>query len=259
MRKHPYSPIPKKKLNKDNNKLHNYVDEIDYNSLYTFDKNLVIVDNPKLENMLKSSTCIICLNIPYDPLECIQCSAVFCPPCRDGWKINRNICPACNKYEFATKKAFHVKTSLELFKIKCCNPGCNEKINFTEYKAHLINCPYKRYKCTNENCKFVAKLNEIIIHANQCDYLKIKCEECGKEIIQKDVEEHKNDPDCLKKQIQKLNDKVNEMGNKYYDLLHENEIEKKKNEKLEIQVEKLKREKEQTAQDLKKIFDRLSD
>ena len=234
----------------------------DDNKISAIDKSLVKITYPELGKMLESCLCSICFNVPFDPVECLRCSAIFCPYCYEQCKKNYNTCPACKQQGFGTKTAFHVKNSLNIFKIKCYNKGCNELINYSTYKNHLLYCPYKMYKCKYENCKFVAVLEVITNHILQCDYQKLKCKECGKIFIKKNYELHKNDVECLKIQNKKLRDELEKLKvttkKENQDLMKKYRNEEKKRKDLEIQIQEFQREREETANVLKGVFNKLS-
>ena len=245
-------------INQDYGKLENYEPEYNYDKILNFSENLIIKDNPKMENLLKGCLCSICLNVPFSPVECNKCSAVFCARCVENWKKTKNVCPVCKKINIIVKNAVHVTDLLEIFKIKCPNKGCTKLLNYSDFKNHLKNCDYKRYKCTNDNCHFVATLDKIRKHVSQCDYLKIKCKKCGKDIYKKDLEKHDDDIQCLKKQIQKLTEYVKKYSNRFLDYKEKYQNEQKKNDLLTGQIQELLKEREETFNDLNKISNKLS-
>ena len=210
---------------------------INYNEVSGIDSRLVSLKSKELEELINRLKCIICYNIPFTPLECLGCSAVFCENCYKKSKSNRNVCPQCKVFEFKTKKLFLADSVYKYISIKCTNKGCTVTTKFSEYKNHLIHCPYRQYKCANEKCKYVGTLNEMSIHIPQCPYLIKKCYYCGKEIYKKDLELHESNAECLKirnKQAKLELEKLKkDYKTKYNELKEKYKAEKKSREDFE--------------------------
>ena len=147
-----------------------------------------------------------------------------------------------------------------------------ELTKYSEYKNHLLNCPYRKYKCTNEKCGRIGPLKVIQKHISECDYIKRKCEYCGKDIFKKDLGPHENDVTCLKLWNEKLTSELDnlkkqykseknereELENKYNELTEQYNSEKNEREELEKKYNELKKEKEETDNDIKNIYDKNS-
>ena len=60
--------------------------------------NLVVSSNTKVSPTLQ---CSICLDLVMEPVECTNCSKLFCKECIEGWLKNSKDCP--NKHIFLKK------------------------------------------------------------------------------------------------------------------------------------------------------------
>lgn len=231
------------------------------------------------DSLFSDLQCAICFNLLWNPMECSECGNSFCEYC-----IKKNIligannsCPLCKSRQFNPRKAKGLNKFLNKVRIRCNNNPCKEKPEYFDYVNHLEKCPFRRYHCTNEGCKYEDTLDNIKYHSSECQYRIIKCKFCNKEIRQYTFEVHEKTEctqniecgkchtsmtrgfywknhhsekdeniSCLKarnnwneNELKKANEKIEEINK-----AHQKEIEKYKNQILELEEEKKKINKE---------------
>ena len=108
------------------------------------------------------------------------------------------------KYEGCRKNVDYSKYKKHLeiceFRIYHCNNELCPKSGFlNEMKIHAEHCRYKLYQCPNQNCKELFYAHKKEAHLQICEFRLIECDKCKKKIIFNDTENHlKNDcPDVL--------------------------------------------------------------
>ena len=87
--------------------------------------------------------CAICMDLVMNPVECKNCSKLFCKYCIDNWiKISKE-CP--NKHEFAKKEELDewIKSALSKIFIKCPYKGCGSDYAYKNWTAHVKICKFK--------------------------------------------------------------------------------------------------------------------
>ena len=116
-----------------------------------------IINKDYLENIRDMVTCVICLNIVEEPLQCEICKHSFCSECIE--KFGK--CPmGCEIYKFVPSQF-----CLELLsgiKIKC---ECGNEINYKDIKKHMeeeckkIDYKEKYFKLKNEYKKLKEEID----------------------------------------------------------------------------------------------------
>ena len=69
---------------------------------------------------------------------------------------------------------------IEKMKLNCPNSKNCGKINYSEYKNHLLNCEYGKYSCLICNTIFNNSKEDCRKHASKCGYSDVKCVYCSK-------------------------------------------------------------------------------
>ena len=110
--------------------------------------NLVVSSNTKESPTLQ---CSICLDLVMEPVECENCSKLFCKECIEGWFKNSTNCP--NKHIFLKKSKLDdwVKPALDRIFLKCPFQHCTGSYAHSQWKNHLKKCVSnkKGYKTIN--------------------------------------------------------------------------------------------------------------
>lgn len=106
--------------------------------LLNFENRNIVKMEKSLMNMIAGFKCVICLNIPWDPVECFNCSAIFCTTCYEEYIKHSIKCPV-DKKNLNVKKSYNAIKALEIINIKCYNPGCNQISSYSNYMTHLKN------------------------------------------------------------------------------------------------------------------------
>ena len=102
--------------------------------------------------------CAICLDLVMTPVECKNCTKLFCKDCIDNWLKNESECP--NKHKFEKKEELDdwiIKALSKIF-LKCPYNGCKSDYAYKHWTSHVKNCPFKS--------KGVRKLNN---ETTDCD------------------------------------------------------------------------------------------
>ena len=87
--------------------------------------------------------CAICMDLAMNPVECKNCSKLFCKYCIDNWLKNSKECP--NKHDFVKKEELDewIKTALSKIFIKCPYKGCGSDYAYKNWTAHVKICKFK--------------------------------------------------------------------------------------------------------------------
>lgn len=126
----------------DNNANHNLT--LDSKKLIN---NSIPVENIKNKDiyngLIDDLICLVCLNIPIDPIQCSKCDIVLCKDCLEILNLSQKNClsPECQLLKVPLKKLYvkttkYVKEILEQL-IITCEFCLTEKINWHKYKSHL--------------------------------------------------------------------------------------------------------------------------
>jgi hypothetical protein len=138
--------------------------------------------------LIDDLTCLVCLNIPIDPIQCSKCDIVLCKDCLEILNLSQKNCLSqeCQLLKVPLKKLYlkttkYVKEILEQLIIKCefCN---EEKINWSKYKNHLEEkckiykiLPNKREDFIHTMKKLSEKEEELKIEVQTAKLSKLHC------------------------------------------------------------------------------------
>ena len=97
--------------------------------------------------------CPICLDLVMIPVECKNCSKIFCKYCIDNWLKNSNECP--NKHSFEKREELDewIKIALGKIYLKCPFIGCGSDYAYKYWKDHVKKCIFKYKGCIKINDK----------------------------------------------------------------------------------------------------------
>ena len=87
--------------------------------------------------------CCICLDLVFDPIECANCSKLFCADCINEWLKKSTECPNKHLFKKALTLDDWIKPSLEKIFLICPYSGCNYQYNYKNWKNHLKVCQCK--------------------------------------------------------------------------------------------------------------------
>ena len=87
--------------------------------------------------------CSFCLDLVMDPIECENCSKLFCKDCINEWLKKSTQCPNKHLFKKATDLDDWIKKDLNKIYIKCPYSKCNSQYNYNNWKNHLKVCNYK--------------------------------------------------------------------------------------------------------------------
>ena len=107
-------------------------------------------------------TCLICLEIAKNAVECDACVNIMCEGCADGLK--KKECPSCRKANFKPKPSILARRMIGTIPCSCPNE-CGETSTIGNLEDHLRRCPKRTYICGGiEECKFEGKREEFLHH-----------------------------------------------------------------------------------------------
>ena len=101
-----------------------------------------LISNPK--TISPTLRCSICLDLVMDPVECDNCSKLFCKYCIEKWlNYNNNECP--NMHDFIKKEDLDqwAKNVLGKINLRCPYIGCGSNYAYKFWKDHVKNCIFK--------------------------------------------------------------------------------------------------------------------
>ena len=153
------------------------------------------------DEKLKELTCSICMNLVWNPVDCLKCGKLFCHYClKKSIKKCKNLCPMCRAKPFKSSNCKALKITFLDIKLKCPNEPCEENPKYYDYISHLEKCEFKKYHCINKDCNYENTLNnkdDMESHFKTCKYRITNCDFCGKEMIAHLLENHHGN-DCPK-------------------------------------------------------------
>lgn len=110
----------------------------------------LLVNQRDYENNKNKFICIMCNNIPIDPVQCFTCYSVYCHKC-----IGDDNCVHCKKKTLieSSKELTDRINGLKFY----CLKGCGEVINYSEIESH-----YERHKDKDEYNKLLNQYIKLI-------------------------------------------------------------------------------------------------
>ena len=94
-------------------------------------------------------TCLICLELAHDVVECEACNNIMCEICVSTLK--KRECPNCRQINFVAKP--NILARRMIMAIPCdCPHGCPDKTTRGNLKDHVKKCANKPLKCNAEGC-----------------------------------------------------------------------------------------------------------
>jgi hypothetical protein len=95
--------------------------------------------------------CVVCTGVVLDPVECKECSSLYCKGCLTTMNMP---CPKrCGGADY-TKVNRLVMNQLNRLPFKCqFNPKCTKEVTYDQYMVHFKECPEGKPKeCENPDC-----------------------------------------------------------------------------------------------------------
>ena len=150
---------------------------------------LIIINQKKFDEIV----CIICDDIPIDPIKCKHCSVIMCKDCFNLYMNNsdsKKTCPQrCSENEMEVEIAEDEIKEIDTFvNLKC--KQCQEVMVYSKYKSHLESCKERIFHCNNEGCFFKKNEEKMKEHDKDCRYKKINCKFCNILVKRKNMERH---------------------------------------------------------------------
>ena len=108
--------------------------------------------------------CVVCTGVVLDPVECKECSSLYCKHCLKSMDM---LCPKrCGGSEY-TKVNRLVMNSLNKIPFRCqFQPACDKVVPYEGYQSHYRECPEGKPKpCENPDCQH--KMTTLINRVNQ--------------------------------------------------------------------------------------------
>jgi hypothetical protein len=102
--------------------------------------------------------CVICCGVVLDPVECKQCSSLYCKGCLQH-KLTNNPCPKrCGGTEFSKVNRL-IMNALNKLPFKCQHaPKCDKFIPYDQYISHYKSCEAGKPKqCPDPDCQMIVR------------------------------------------------------------------------------------------------------
>lgn len=140
--------------------------------------------------------CKICENLPYLPLECMNCEFIYCLECvKENQKCLTRNCDLNPRK--VSKSMINIYQNLE---IKCKNNNCNENITLKSYFQHESICNFRLVKCTIFQCPANIQYQYLEKHlSEECLFNLIICRYCSVKYPSKQISQHLEN--CLDKLV----------------------------------------------------------
>lgn len=148
----------------------NVISKLDDNSKKLNNKSIPLenVNNKDIYNgLIDDLICLVCLNIPIDPIQCSKCDIVLCKDCLEILNLSQKNCLSqeCQNSKVPLKKLYikttkYVKEILEQLIIKCefCN---EEKIYWSKYNSHLDDKCQVYKSLSNKREEFISEMKKL--------------------------------------------------------------------------------------------------
>ena len=151
-------------------------------------------------------------------------SEVICLKCLHILQNNSNYskkCPKCNKktLKIYVKIPRNLRSMIQELELKCLffSNGCKATVKYEHLLCHIRDCYFRNVMCCNMSCKHVFPLDKIVQYGScrlgrlllcplckkyvrnydfkehmkvTCPELRSKCNECGMEMLNKEVDRH---------------------------------------------------------------------
>ncbi len=151
------------------NNIKNNLDLTNFNKLINNSINVNNIKNKNIYNgLIDELICLVCLNIPIEPIQCSKCDIVLCKDCLEILNLSQKNClsPECQELNCSSKKLYFkatkfVKEILEQLVINC--DFCHlEDINYSKYKIHLEEKCESYKKIENKREEFIKTYKGLI-------------------------------------------------------------------------------------------------
>ena len=124
-------------------------------------------------------------------LVCTKCSGIMNEACQVG-EEQLHMCQMCigEGEDFQPMKLSRNSIPNLISKCPLFTRGCLWSGPLNEVSNHLEICPEFVISCPND-CQFIFKRSESLTHAHECHLSKVKCEYCNSQILNSELETHK--------------------------------------------------------------------
>lgn len=146
--------------------------------------------NKFMKDIFQRIQCSICTLIPFDPLECKNCSTIVCKSCIEKWDKKECIV-RCGGDGYETPSRI-LRDIINGIVIKCRNilKGCDENLKIDRLKTHEGECDFEEIKCPFSDCTLLDIRKNVNIHIENCEYNKIKCIFCKNSYRKSEFDRH---------------------------------------------------------------------
>lgn len=153
-------------------------------------------------NTINSFYCFKCKNILcLYPKFCEKCKRKYCNSCTDFYLNSQDKKCKCKNIFFPSPCDESFLEKLKSIQVECEYEGCNEILNYSEFKDHLKECLFACVVCACDKKFYKYEIKE---HEEKCDEIKIFCPKCDNFSRRMDQALH----NCELNQIIKLYEKL---------------------------------------------------
>ncbi|CDW89843.1 traf-type zinc finger family protein [Stylonychia lemnae] len=199
---------------------------------------------PEFRNIIiQNFICSICHTVFIDPVECDNCSQIYCTHCITTWQMKKDMCPICShqpinlikmnpkmmsvieQIEFSCSecnKCCNLKKSQKLaYNLLASNINCEQRqdeiyeeckgepkyYNYKRIMKHKKKCPFYIYYCPNQCSQIPFRTRDMFAHLQgKCPNQISQCLDCGENNAIKFLKLH----DCVKNLLEK-NQKISQL------------------------------------------------
>ena len=154
------------------------------------------IDNIENKHNNTPIYCKICENLPYLPVECINCELIYCLECvKENQKCLTKNCELNPRK--VSKSMVNIYQNLE---IKCKNNNCSESLTLKSYFQHEPICNFRLVKCSMFQCQVNIQYIYLEKHlSDECLYNLIICKYCSCKYPSKQISNHSEN--CLERLV----------------------------------------------------------
>jgi hypothetical protein len=141
-------------------------------------------------------TCIICLEVLQEPVQCVKNEHYFCKKC-----ITKHLkrSQTCHLYQdnltLETLRPIPraVANILEQFQSARCryvSRGCTSAVRREALLSHQEECGFAPVQCSHDGCEATVNRQDLVSHQQACEFRSVTCNDCHEAMRQREYRKH---------------------------------------------------------------------
>ena len=141
-------------------------------------------------------TCIICLEVLQEPVQCVKNEHYFCKKCITKHLKRSQTCPLCQDnltYETLRPIPRAVANILEQFQSQRCkyaSRGCTSAVRREALSSHHEECDFAPVKCSYDSCEATVNRQDLVSHQQACEFRSVTYNDCQEAMRQREYRKH---------------------------------------------------------------------